>query len=210
MSQKHYFIENPDLPVDERVLEISLFGHDFRFTTTTGLFSYERIDDASRLLLEVIRSALPPLSGTLLDLGCGYGLLGIVLAKAHSVGLRLTMSDVNRIACTYAARNATANGVTATTVCSDGFSDINGCFDHILLNPPIHAGKETMYRLYAESATHLNPDGALHVVIQKKHGAETAARFLRQHFTDVQIPHKRKGFYVLRCALQDVTFALPL
>ena len=200
MSQKHYFIENPDLPKDEREPAVNLFGHDFRFMTAAGLFSFEKIDDASRLLLEVIRATQAPFSGTLLDLGCGYGFLGITAAKTHSKDLRLTMSDVNRIACEYAATNAKRNGVLAEVIHSDGFAAIGGCFDHILLNPPIHAGKDTINRLYVESAAHLTHEGALYIVIQKKHGAQTAIDFLNRIFSDIQILHRRKGYFILRCA----------
>jgi 16S rRNA (guanine1207-N2)-methyltransferase len=197
---KHYFIENSDLPVDERELPLHIFGHDFRFTTRSGLFSYEKPDAASVLLLETIIKKQLVLSGALLDLGCGYGLIGIVLAKVFSRDLQLTMSDTNRFACDYAKKNAKQNGVQAEIIHSDGFASIDKQFNHITLNPPIHAGKVVMYRLYEESAAHLHPDGALYIVVQKKHGAETMLAFLSQIFLSVQILHKQKGFYIIRCS----------
>jgi 16S rRNA (guanine1207-N2)-methyltransferase len=200
MKQKHYFIENPDLPADERHIRFQLHGFDFHFTTVPGLFSYEKADEASLLLIKTIQLTQPPLSGTLLDLGCGYGLLGIVLAKIHANGLRFTMSDINRTACLYAEKNAARNNVPAEVIHSDGFAGMDTMFHHIVLNPPIHAGKETMYRLYRESAAHLHPGGALYIVIQKKHGAETALAFLTQIFPDIIILYKRKGVYIIRCA----------
>jgi 16S rRNA (guanine1207-N2)-methyltransferase len=200
LGQRHYFIENPDQPVDERELALTLFNRDFHFTTAAGLFSYERIDDASRLLLEVMHLTHPHLTGSLLDLGCGYGFLGIVLALTRDI--RLTMADTNRVACGYAERNAKRNGVKAEVIHSDGFENITGLFNHIVLNPPIHAGKEVMYRLYEGSAAQLCPGGALYIVIQKKHGAETAFAFLNQIFPTVHTLHKRKGYYIYRCAVR--------
>jgi len=197
---KHYFIENPDLPVNERELHLHFNNLNFYFTTTTGLFSHEEIDGASLLLLDVICKTQPPLSGALLDLGCGYGLIGTVLAKTHAGSANIVMSDINNIACRYAEKNAIKNGVKANVIHSDGFTNIQGLFHHIILNPPIHAGKETMYRLYAESAAHLTPDGALYVVIQKKHGAESTLVVLGKSFSDIQILYKRKGFFIIRCA----------
>ncbi|MCL2204492.1 MAG: methyltransferase [Defluviitaleaceae bacterium] len=200
---RHYFIANPDLPTDERVLPVRIFGREFHFVTTSGLFSYEKPDAASLLLLEVIQSTQPPLSGALLDLGCGYGLLGIVLAKAHArEDARLTLSDTNAIACAYAERNAKKNNVSAKIIHSDGFAAMETRFHAIVHNPPIHAGKDTLYRLYEEAATNLHPGGALYLVIQKKHGAESTLAFLNPLFHQVKILYKRKGYFVLRCEVR--------
>jgi len=187
----HYFIENRDLLTNERVLLLEIFNQQFKFLSNNGLFSCDKVDDASVTLLKNI----PPLTGTLLDLGCGYGTLGIVLAKTY--GIELTMADINSIAAEYAAKNAAANGVTATVIQSDSFSNITTKFDNIVLNPPIHAGKEIMYRMYEESAKHLNPNGTLYIVIQKKHGAETTLSKLKELFTQVTILHKKKGCHII-------------
>lgn len=180
------------------MLDVTLYGQKLRFAAAPGLFSYEKPDAASLLLVDVMRNTLPPLRGELLDLGCGYGLLGIALMKTHAEEAKLTMSDTNEIACRYAEKNAALNGVAASVVHSNGFAGIPLMFDHITLNPPIHAGKDVTYRLYEEAAAHLTPRGSLYIVIQKKHGAETALKFLQQIFTDVKILYKRKGFYVVQ------------
>ena len=166
---------------------------EFNFLANNGLFSCDKIDAASILLLENI----PPLTGQLLDLGCGYGTIGIVLAKKNPVAL--TMSDINRIALDYAAKNAALNQVEAEIVHSDGFENLSGVYDNIVLNPPIHAGKEVMYRLYAGAAEHLTPGGALYIVIQKKHGAESTQKVLRDIFSECNTLYKKKGLYVLQC-----------
>jgi len=188
----HYFIETPSLLTNERELELEIFDMKFKFLTNNGLFSCDKIDDASITLLKNIL----PLAGTLLDLGCGYGTLGIPLTKKYS--LALTMVDINRIALDYATKNAYLNQVHVTPIHSDGFANISSSFDNIVLNPPIHAGKEIMYRMYKESAQHLEPGGSLFIVIQKKHGAESTIKKFEEIFARVDVLYKKKGCYVLQ------------
>ena len=188
----HYFIENPDLLTHERTLELHIFNMDFKFLTNNGLFSCDKIDDASTTLLK----NLPPLKGTLLDLGCGYGVLGITLAKKYA--LELTISDINSIALKYAIKNAQLNKVPIkNAIHSDSFENIADNFDSITLNPPIHAGKDTMYKMYEESARHLAPGGSLYIVIQKKHGAQSSIEKLKELFARVDILYKKKGCFVI-------------
>jgi len=151
------------------------------------------------LLMQVMHDTQPPLQGDLLDLGCGYGLIGIVLSKTHAKAATITQSDINAIACAYTQKNAAANGVGTNVIHSDGFVGIPQCFHHITLNPPIHAGKDAVNRLYTEAAAHLHPGGALYIVIQKKHGAESTLAFLTKIFHQVKILYKRKGYFVAMC-----------
>ena len=188
----HYFTESPHLLTDERTLTLDIFDTHFKFLANNGLFSCDKVDEASVTLLRNI----PPLAGTLLDLGCGYGTLGIVLAKTY--GVTLTMADINRIALQYAAKNAALNQVAATTIHSNSFDNIAGAFDNIVLNPPIHAGKSIMYSMYEGAAGHLNPGGALYIVIQKKHGAESAIKKLKEIFPHVAVLYKKKGCFVVK------------
>jgi len=188
----HYFIENPTLLTNERELTLHIWGMTLKFLSNNGLFSCDKVDDASITMLQ----NLPPLEGTLLDLGCGYGTLGISLAKKY--GVTLTMADINAIALKYATKNARLNGVTATTIHSDCFENISGKFHNIVLNPPIHAGKEVMYRMYKEAVQHLIPGGSLYIVTYKKHGAESTVKKFEQIFDKVKIVYKKKGLLVVR------------
>lgn len=158
----HYFIENPDILTRERELRIDLFGKNLRFLTNNGLFSCDKIDDASLMLVQ----NMPPITGTLLDLGCGYGFIGIALAIANSI--ILTQSDINSLALSYAKKNAQRNNITANQIHSNSFENIPSTFDNIVLNPPIHAGKSIMYRLYEDSANALNTGGSLFICHTKK------------------------------------------
>lgn len=189
---KHYFIENPDALTQEREIPLEIFGHRLKFLTNNGLFSCEKIDEVSLTLIQ----NMPPLQGALLDLGCGYGVIGIALAKKNDI--TLTQSDINEIALTYAKKNAARNGITASFIHSDSFAKIEGKFDTITLNPPIHAGKDVMYRMYKESATHLNPNGEFYIVIQKKHGAESSVKELKKIFSHVEILYRKKGVFIIR------------
>jgi len=188
----HYFIENPALLTNERELTLNISGITLKFLSNNGLFSCDKIDDASIAMLE----NLPPLSGTLLDLGCGYGTLGITLAKKY--GVTLTMSDINAIALEYATKNARLNGVAATTIHSNCFENISSKFDSIVLNPPIHAGKDIMFRMYEEAAQHLASGGALYVVIYKKHGAESTMKKFEEIFGNTDVIYKKKGLFVVQ------------
>ncbi|MCL2224301.1 MAG: methyltransferase [Defluviitaleaceae bacterium] len=193
MKPAHYFIENPDVLTREREISIEIFGTHLRFFTNNGLFSCDKIDDASLTLVQ----NMPQISGTVLDLGCGYGFIGIALACKNKI--ILTQSDINSLALGYAEKNSRLNNVPATQIHSDSFEKISTTFDTITLNPPIHAGKSTMYRMYEESANFLNENGSLFVVIQKKHGAESTIKKLNQIFTTCITLHKKRGCYVLHC-----------
>ncbi|MFM4702878.1 16S rRNA (guanine(1207)-N(2))-methyltransferase RsmC [Aeromonas bivalvium] len=128
-----------------------------------GVFSASELDLGSQMLL----ASLPPLSGTLLDFGCGAGVIGSVLAKRNP-GLEVTLVDINALALASSRRTLAANGLTGTVLASDVYSDVPGCFDQIVSNPPFHAGLKTHYAatetFLAEAPRHLNGRGALTIV----------------------------------------------
>ena len=107
------------------------------------------------------------------------------------------MSDVNGRALALAERNSRANGVEAACVLSDGFEGLEGPFDAVVLNPPIHAGKSVIFGLYEGAFSHLREKGRLFVVIQKKHGAESTIARLEELFGGCEILYRKKGMYVL-------------
>lgn len=193
---EHYYAENPSAAHDEREVIFRALGQEFRCTTDAGVFSRDGLDMGTRTLLE----ALPPLRGRALDLGCGWGPVGVVLGRAYPQ-LDLTLTDVNARAVELALRNLRANGVTrARAVQGEGFAAIADQFDAILLNPPIRAGKAVIYSLFDGAAQHLTQGGALYVVIRKQQGAESAQKYLQTRFSQVERIARDKGYWVLRCA----------
>ncbi|MDR1642324.1 MAG: methyltransferase [Clostridiales bacterium] len=189
----HYFINDKDLKDDLKKLDFSFHGNQFAFLSNSGMFSKDHVDPASIELIETV----PPLSGSLLDMGCGYGCIGIALAKAY--GLKLTQADINEAALALAEKNCQTNGVKSELIKSDCFESVSGLFDTIAINPPIHAGKSVTYKMYEDSVKHLVPGGKLYVVTFKKHGAESTKEKLAQVYGNCETLRKKKGCYVFCC-----------
>ena len=194
MSQQ-YFAREPQSASRPASCRIAFQGRELDFTTDAGVFSRGELDKGTALLL----AHLPPLSGRVLDLGCGWGAIGVCLQKAFPQ-LRVTMVDVNLRALELARENARRNGVQVETLESDGLDALAGRrFDYVVTNPPIRAGKETVYRLLDQAAQSLERDGGLCLVIRKQQGAESCIKHLQSRFAQVETRKKSGGFWVL-CA----------
>lgn len=190
---KMYYAENPDSAHDIHELKVTLLGHPFTFLTDSGVFSKKMIDYGSQVLLNTLDFEK---SKTLLDLGCGYGPLGISLAKVQ--GVQATMVDINNRAIDLAQKNAEKNGVTANIFQSNIYEKVSGTFDYIISNPPIRAGKQVVHTIIADSINYLNDGGSLTIVIQKKQGAPSAKAKMEEIFGNVDILKRDKGYYILR------------
>ncbi|MCF6094789.1 class I SAM-dependent methyltransferase [Microaerobacter geothermalis] len=193
---EHYYSNKPLVAHDERIIEETLRGRPFRFMTDSGVFSKQRIDFGSRLLIETI---LVEENQDILDMGCGYGPIGIVAATLTKTG-QVLMADINERAVELAKRNVQLNQVfNAEVILSNQFEQLEGKrFHHILINPPIRAGKNTIYQMFSGSYDHLYPNGYLWVVIQKKQGASSAFSFLSNRFDEVEEVEKKKGYSIFR------------
>lgn len=190
---KMYYAENPDAAHDIHELRVNLLGDWFTFFTDSGVFSKKMIDYGSQVLLNALEVEE---GGRLLDVGCGYGPLGIALAKTK--GLDVTMVDINHRALDLAKKNAEKNHVSANIFQSSVYDNVEGEFDHIISNPPIRAGKEIVHRIISESINHLVVGGTLTIVIQKKQGAPSAKAKMAEVFGNVETVKKDKGYYILR------------
>lgn len=192
----HYYTQTPTSAHKPGQVDFLWRGAKLVFETDSGVFSRTEIDKGTEILL----NALPEeLTGSLLDMGCGYGVIGVTLGKRYP-GLSVVMSDVNERAVELSRRNAQRNGVPARVMQSDGYADVPfQRMDWIVQNPPIRAGKSVIYAMFAEGARRLEPNGALWLVIRKQQGAESAVRYLKTLFGRVEAVSKKGGFWVLRC-----------
>ncbi|MNH87883.1 Ribosomal RNA small subunit methyltransferase C [compost metagenome] len=195
MSQ-HYYSQQPDVRHDRRTIETVLRGKSLRFTSDAGVFSKGDIDYGSRVLIEAMEI---PEGSAVLDVGCGYGPIGISAAYLAPKG-HVTMIDINSRAVELARENARNNGAHNVTVMeSDVLSAVKGQkFDVIVTNPPIRAGKAVVHQIFEEAYAHLNEGGTLWVVIQKKQGAPSAAAKLESLFGDVEEVGKDKGYRIIK------------
>lgn len=195
----HYYSENPESARDTRLHEVSALGLSMQFYTDAGVFSKTGLDEGSALLLE----SLPALSGRVLDLGCGWGALGVTLAVKYQ-NAQFLLSDVNARAVELSAQNILKNRAeNARAICSDGFEHIEGAFDFIVTNPPIRAGKKVIYAMFETSYQRLNRGGALFLVIRKQQGAESAQNYLRSLGFFVERVARDKGFWILKCTKEE-------
>lgn len=191
----HYFSQDNDqLESRRRTIRFHVLNRDYELVTDNGVFSKSALDFGTRVLLENLDRVSGP---DVLDLGCGYGPIGIVAAR--SFGWRVVMADVNPRAVELAKDNAAAYHLDLTVVQSDGFARVSGSFDAILMNPPIRAGKKIVYGLFSAARDHLKSGGRLMLVIQKKQGAESALVFLRTLFAKVDPVARDAGYRVFLC-----------
>ena len=190
---KMYYAENPDAAHDIPELRVDLLGEKMTFLTDAGVFSKKMVDFGSQLLLKCLEVNQ---GETVLDVGCGYGPLGLSLAKAY--GVQATMVDINNRALNLARQNAERNKVEATIFQSNIYEQVKGKFDHVISNPPIRAGKQVVHEIIEKSKDFLGIGGDLTIVIQKKQGAPSAKSKMEDVFGNCEIVKKDKGYYILR------------
>lgn len=190
----HYYSQTPGVKHDRQIHEANLRGYSLRFMTDAGVFSKSGVDYGSRVLLDAL--VLAP-SAKVLDVGCGYGPIGLTAAKLAPEG-HVTMIDINERAVELSKENAKLNGINNVTVTqSDIYESVKeNRYDVILTNPPIRAGKQVVHRIFEEGYQLLNPGGKTWVVIQKKQGAPSAEAKLELLFGDVEEVTKDKGYRI--------------
>ena len=188
-----YYAENPDAAHDIHELRVDLLGEKMTFLTDAGVFSKKMVDFGSQLLLKCLEVNQ---GETILDVGCGYGPLGLSLAKAY--GVQATMVDINNRALDLARQNAERNKVEATIFQSNIYEQVEDKFDHVISNPPIRAGKQVVHEIIEKSKEFLEIGGDLTIVIQKKQGAPSAKSKMEDVFGNCEIVKKDKGYYILR------------
>jgi 16S rRNA (guanine1207-N2)-methyltransferase len=193
---EHYYSAKPTVAHELNQIQIRLRGKDFTFVTDAGVFSKKEIDFGSMLLIEtmVIKQ-----TDSVLDVGCGYGPIGLSAAVLADQG-HVTMVDINERAVLLSRDNAKRNGVSNVTILqSDLLAQVaERKFDCILTNPPIRAGKAVVHEIFSQAYSALVPDGQLWVVIQKKQGAPSAFTKLEAIFGNVREVIKDKGYRIFK------------
>ncbi|EIT84066.1 methyltransferase small domain superfamily protein [Fictibacillus macauensis ZFHKF-1] len=193
----HYYSERPEVKSDRKRWAFPLRGHTYTFISDAGVFSKKEVDFGSRLLIESF--VMPEVDGTILDVGCGYGPIGISLAKEFS-DRNVLMVDINERAVDLSRENAALNGVSSIEARKSSlFENVQESdFAVILSNPPIRAGKKVVHQLFEDAERKLRAGGELWIVIQKKQGAPSAIEKLESLFDEVETVQKSKGYFIIK------------
>ncbi len=194
---EHYYSNKPQVESNPRRWNFNLRGFSFVFETDTGVFSKSEVDFGSRVLIDSFE--MPTIEGCILDVGCGYGPIGLSIAKGYPDRI-IHMMDVNERAVNLAKKNAQLNGVQNVQIYeSDALSAVQEeQVAVVLTNPPIRAGKDTIFRFYDEAYKKLVVSGELWIVIQKKQGAPSTVAHLEEAFSEVKVVEKKKGYWIIK------------
>jgi 16S rRNA (guanine1207-N2)-methyltransferase len=191
----HYYTNDPTLDHDVKTFDVDIKGVSLRFYTDRGVFSKDGLDFGTRFLLESIE--LNSDVSSIIDMGCGYGPVAIYLAKKYP-NVSIEGYDINERALDLARKNAHLNQVDSLHFeAAFLFERVQNKVDVILTNPPIRAGKATIFKLYEDAYQYLYPGGMLFVVIQKKQGAPSTVEKLKTLFDSVELIDRNKGYWVL-------------
>lgn len=193
MSQ--YFDNDKNIKSERKIIKFNFDNKVFSIYSDNGVFSKDRFDYGTRVLLNSVD--IDKLSGNVLDLGCGLGVVGIILGTFNK-GINIDMVDINERAIDLAKNNLVLNNVKANVFISDIYSNIDNKYDFIITNPPIRAGKNVIRGFLLGSYDYLKDDGILYFVMRKDHGVKSMVKELSVKF-NTSIVNKDKGFYVVLC-----------
>ena len=193
----HYFKNDDSLKSEKRLIKYSLNSKYFELVSDLGVFSKNELDPGSELL---IKTALKDsIHGDLLDMGCGYGPIGISLGSLANI-THIDFVDVNKRALGLSSENAKKYlKISHNVFESNGFENIEKSYDYILINPPIRAGKEVIFKMFDDSIKYLKKDGVLMIVIRKDQGAPSAKTKLNSIFGNCETLDREKGYHILKC-----------
>ncbi len=192
---EHYYSPKQSSELRQGEISFRIKGRLFTLLSAGGIFSYRNLDTGTKLLLEKSLGSIPE-KAIVLDLGCGYGAVGVVVATLHP-GCSVVMSDVNERACSMARKNVKRAGLgNARVVNSNGFANIKEEFDCILLNPPQSAGKKVCERLISDSAGHLKKKGRLCLVARHQKGGRMLSEAMKDVFGNIDVAGLGSGFRV--------------
>ena len=191
---EHYFTNNQNLKSELRDINFSLNENNFTFKSDNGVFSKNKIDYASLFLVKTFLTTNKKEFNNILDIGCGYGFIGITLSKL--LNKHVDMFDINKRAIHLCKMNIEINKVDATVDESNIYENVVNNYDLIITNPPIRAGKSVLMDFLKGGLARLNKDGELWFVISKDQGAKSVKKELEKICT-CELIEKSKGFWVL-------------
>ncbi|EMF0276023.1 class I SAM-dependent methyltransferase [Enterococcus hirae] len=194
----HYYSQEPTTEHDFEQWSFELKGKNFQFVTDSGVFSRETVDFGSRVLIDTFNWEELPSDGKILDVGCGYGPIGLAIAFASQRFVE--MVDINSRAVELAQGNANRNGIKQVDIHQSNIYEAvhEETYAAIVSNPPIRAGKKVVHEILTEAYPRLKSGGTLTIVIQKKQGAPSAKSKMAETFGNAEIVHKEKGYYIIK------------
>ncbi len=193
MSQ---YFENKDKKINnQRNLVITFKNKSYKFSTGDQIFSKDKLDYGTRLLLENFTKE--QINGSILDLGCGYGAIGVILATIYP-HITVDMIDITDRAVFLSKKNA-KHLSNVNIYQSNVYENVTSKYNYIITNPPIRAGKEVVKKFLIDAKNYLKQDGQLWFVMRKNHGVKSMNKEL-EPFYDIKIIEKSKGFYIIKCA----------
>ena len=190
-----YFQNDPSIASKEREISFEIAGQKINLFTDNGVFSKSQVDEGSLAFLKVLVPL--QLRGEVLDLGCGYGTIGLTIALT-SPSARVTLADINTRAIALCEKNAKKLGLSqrVTVLQSDIYEKIEGPYHVIVINPPIRAGKKVTYAMYEGARQYLIDGGSLYIVIRKAQGAKSASEYIQKLFGNITLLKRDKGYYI--------------
>lgn len=194
----HYYSQEPTTEHDFEQWSFELKGKNFQFVTDSGVFSRETVDFGSRVLIDTFNWEELPADGKILDVGCGYGPIGLAIAFASQRFVE--MVDINSRAVELAQGNTNRNGIKQVDIHQSNIYEAvhEETYAAIVSNPPIRAGKKVVHEILTEAYPRLKSGGTLTIVIQKKQGAPSAKSKMAETFGNAEIVHKEKGYYIIK------------
>lgn len=197
----HYFSEVQDVKSVKKIINYEIKNEKFEFLTDNGVFSKTKVDFGTDVMLRTFLNENKKLENIrILDIGCGYGVISVVLKRFFEKA-KILSTDVNERALELTQENIQKNNriddfeVRKSFV----FDNISENFDVILSNPPIRAGKQVIFEIYEKSFFHLNKNGKFYCVIQTKHGAKSTKKKLEELFGNCTTLVIEAGYRIFRC-----------